>query len=167
MKRASITLKSFLALACTTLVVGCGGPSIYQETIDQAKINKQPLIIWSATPSSPDTAGGVSLAIRFTNTSPDTIKYIRYTVRGYNSVGDPAGGEIRTSSYRTLRDTGPHRPDVTETSNWGELYYNWSLKCVQITKVSIDYLNGKKKTYSGKSLRKLFGPNYIKTCKIT
>ena len=167
MKLSTITPKTLLALACTTLVVGCGGPSVYPETVDKAKINKQPFIIWSASPSSPDSAGGVSLDIRFTNTAPETIKYIRYTVRGYNSVGDPAGGEIRASSYRTLRDVGPHRPDVTETTHWGELYYNWSLECVQITKLTLEYLNGKKKTYTGKALSALFGPNYRRTCKIT
>ena len=147
-------------------VSGCGGPSYYEETINAARVNNIPLIIWSATPSSPNSAGGVDLDIKFTNTSFETIKYINYTVRAYNSVGDPAGGEIRSSSYRNLNDTGPHRAGDTDESHWGTLYYNWSIECVQVTKASIEFMNGKKKTYSGKSLEKLFGPTYVKSCKV-
>lgn len=142
-------------------ISGCGGPSYYEETINTARANNVPLIIWSATPSYPNSAGGVDVSIEFTNTSFETIKYINYTVRAYNSVGDPAGGEIRESSYRYLKDTGPHRSGDTDKSRWGTLYYNWSIECVQVTKASIEFMTGKKKTYSGKSLKKLFGPKYV------
>ena len=149
-------------------IAGCSsGPSVYQLHIAEAKKAGIPLVIWAAKPSSPNSAGGIDVQIDFTNLSKtETIKYLNFTVKAYNSVGDPVGGEIRSSSNRNLQATGPYRPGTYKDLFWGTQYYNWSIKCVRVTKATIRYMSGKTKSYSGSNLKKLMGPGNNNSCKV-
>ena len=101
--------------------------------------------------SGVNSAGGASITIDGKNLSKKTIKYLSYTVKAYNAVGDTVRGEIKRSSLAYLGDTGPMKSMESIGGYWTNVWYNSSINCMVITKVEIEYMDGSKKNYVGPS----------------
>jgi len=117
-KKFTMKLARFFSLLLFGLILAsCGGYQAEIERLDQeierirreskeyeaellqnalavAKENNAPIIIDYAGPISVNSAGGVTFALYFLNSSDKTIKYVNLDLQAYNSVGDPQGGEI-------------------------------------------------------------------------
>ena len=123
-----------------------------------ARIEDIPIVIDYVGPRTPNSAGGIIFNLYFLNASNATIKYIDMTVRAYNAVGDPQGGEINPSSTRRVQFTGPTPPNRYAQASWGPLWYNSTIICTVITTMSITYMNGKRESFGGSSISELMQP---------
>jgi hypothetical protein len=163
-----IKMISTVALSFTVLLAGCGGPrepSAFQKHVIAAKEAGVPLVITGRSVDV-NSAGGADVELNYRNISGKTIKYIQFTVKLYNGVGDAVRGSYSRSSTSILKETGPFKTDTSDGGTWSAILYNYSTKCVRITKVRITYMNDKVKNYTGSGLAKLFGPRTGNSCKV-
>lgn len=88
-----------------------------------------------------NSADGVILSWGATNTSSKEIKYLTFTIKYYNQVGDPAYDSISGNSSYTARLTGPIGAGKSfffrRLIGYGsDIYYG------KITNVKIEYMDG-------------------------
>ena len=97
----------------------------------------------------PNSADGVDFSIQWRFLNPHkTIRYIHFTVRPYNRVGDVRRGRIGGHSDYTGYITGPLEASPKGFDNtWGVAWYNRDISCVRLTRVRIEYTDGSSYTY--------------------
>ena len=112
-----------------------------------------------------DSAGGITVSIRFTNCSSQKVKYVYF--RGYflNAVGDKCRNDITGSTEWKYRGVGPISPlpktleemsyDHIDFWNFGNpKFYSTIADKFRLSSVTIEYINGGKTTLSGAELKK-------------
>ena len=99
-----------------------------------------------------NSVGGVDYYLDIINNSDKTIKYIYYTVYSLNRVGDKVACRIWNQYYFTLSDTGPYKPYESTDGTWEAFMYNNSAYDVKISSVTIEYMDGTKKTLNGNQI---------------
>lgn len=96
--------------------------------------------------------GSAGYFIDFLNQDPQrrTVKYARFTLRAYNPVGDAVGG------VRTVTAVGPVEFSTTSVAEYKfeYIWHNPTISCVAVTRVSVEYMDGRQRTWS--SPRSLF-----------
>lgn len=107
----------------------------YEETKKIISVN-------SVHTSTPNSADGVDITVKFTNKSNKTIKYITFTVVPYNAVNDVVSCEIRGRTTANLQVTGPIIKDEDNQANFENVWYNSTIKKCEIESVKIDYMDG-------------------------
>lgn len=75
----------------------------------------------------------------FINTSTKTIKYIWFTVKGINPVGDLV-------STQTLKGVGPIKPNEEGTYEFDYVWYTDLVETTKLSTVKIQYMDGSVKT---------------------
>jgi len=128
------------------------------KALTAAEENNAPIIIDYAGPNKPNSAGGVSFLLYFLNTSDKTIKYIHADIQAFNAVGDPQGGEIYSSSKRSVKFTGPTGPKEYAQDAWGELWYNATITCTKMLSLKITYMDGTSKFFNARQISSLMHP---------
>ncbi len=96
-----------------------------------------------------NSAGGVSVSGIFVNNSPKTIKYITLRFIPYNQVGDAVGCDIKKCSEYGLQCTGPVSPNHKKSFFGENMWYNYSIKSVKVSRVEIQYMDGTEETIQG------------------
>lgn len=102
--------------------------------------------------SGPNSAGGVSVTGSFVNNSSKTIKYISIRFTPYNSVGDAVGCSIKNVSDYGLRCTGPIAPNATYSFFGENMWYNYSISSVEVTRADIQYMDGTEESILGSQI---------------
>ena len=89
---------------------------------------------------------------KFFNCFNKSIKYIEMTLVAYNAVGDVQRDDIGRSSVK-VKGIGPIAPDESGTYDWDELFWddNDIIERVVPTKITITFMDGTIKSFSGKS----------------
>ena len=159
-----------LSILSVIALTGCGTSARYEAELKYAEDAKKagtPILIEDIEPSYPNSAGGVDVEIDITNISDKTIKYIRYTVKPYNAVGDVVRGEISRKSLKRIRETGPIASGerTSRGSVWENVWYNHSIRCIKITRVDITYMDGSSRNFtSSASIQKMLRPGVKNSC---
>ena len=97
-----------------------------------------------------------------------SIKYASFSVLLYNEVGDQLRSRIDGSAQRTLKFTGPleaGQPTNARKAKWGPLWYNATGSCIKIVSVSVEFMNGKRQSFSGSTLRNALAPRLTNDCR--
>ena len=150
MRYVKVLFPTLLIIITSILLTSCGTFLDYREDeYKEFKEKKIPLMIKTNEIASVNSVGGVDVSINAKNLSNKTIKYVRYTVKPYNGVGDAVKGSIRRRSTTTIGGTGPIKPMESALYRWENVWYNGTISCMVITGVHITYLDGSRKTYSG------------------
>lgn len=83
---------------------------------------------------------GTGVNITFFNPTPYEIKYISFTLQGFNDVDDPVGSCI------TKRCIGPIKPDETGSYEFSYVWFTDIVKYSKIRSITVTYKNGSSKT---------------------
>lgn len=86
--------------------------------------------------------GGVDVNISFKNLSNKSIKYVTFTARFKNSVGDNVTCDIRHSSTRNLEYTGPLSSGRSDTAYWDAVIYNWNCSQIHFDEIEVTFMDG-------------------------
>ena len=86
--------------------------------------------------------GGVDVNITFKNLSNKSIKYVTFTARFKNSVGDNVTCDIRHSSTRNLEYTGPLSSGRSDTAYWDAVIYNWNCSQIHFDEIEVTFMDG-------------------------
>lgn len=165
-------MKRLTLLAVVVLMTACVA-NPYQEDIANKVSQGAPLLIFRAEPSDPNSVGGVDVRLGIANLSNKTIKYFRATVVSYNAVGDRVTGDIRGRSSARIYSTGPYagydgvNDPALRPLRWDTVWYNSSIRCIEITRVSIEYMDGTTRTFSTpSSIASLMHPSVSNSCRV-
>jgi len=117
---------------------------------------KHPIEITRVAVGDINSVGGVEVEIEWSYLDKENdIKYIEFTFTPYNTVGDIVSGRYHGTS-RTLTVTGPLEADSYYRS-WSTVFYNGTICCVKIVKVTVTYMDGRSYTYV-KEIDKISSP---------
>ena len=94
--------------------------------------------------SGPNSAGGVSVSVRYKNLSAKTIKYTKFKFTPLNRVNDVV---VSQYSHQTglAQHVGPVEPGATTAGGdyrWENIWYNRSITAVRIDYAEIEYMDG-------------------------
>ena len=107
----------------------------------RAAIDK--VIILSGGLSSPNSAGGCDATVVYANRTDDVIKYISWTGRAKNAVGDYVRNEIGGGTTFKGRLTGPIEPGEINSATWDCIIYNVTADELVLTSATVTFMNGK------------------------
>ena len=115
-----------------------------------------------------NSANGVEPYAVFINPNKGSpIKYIRLMMTLYNAVGDKIGSSIGNAPTRLLSFTGPlHHDEGRRVAGWQPVWYNSTGACVSIQSLSVEWMNGKKISLSGKELRYAIAADVSNSCRV-
>lgn len=102
--------------------------------------------------SGPDSAGGVSVKGSIVNTGTKPIKYITVRFIPYNQVSDPVTCSIKDVSEYGLKCTGPIAPNAAYAFFGENMWYNYSITSVVVSRAEIEYMDGTKETIPGSKI---------------
>lgn len=90
--------------------------------------------------------------ITFVNTSKKTIKYLTWSGRVKNAVGDYVSCEMRHTSSFSGKYTGPCKPYMDDYAVWEGVLFNGTAEEMVLTSIKIIYTDGTSATISKQSL---------------
>lgn len=83
---------------------------------------------------------GTSFAIEVLNQADKPIKYVWFTVVGYNAVGDPV--RRRSGTAATVKGIGPIAPGDSASYDWDYLWMTDIVESFKIPKIKVQYMDG-------------------------
>ncbi len=89
-----------------------------------------------------NSVGGVDINISFKNLSNKTIKYVTFTARFKNSVGDNVYCSIRRTSTMDLEYTGPLYSGSSDIAYWDAVIYAWTCKQIHFDEIEVTFMDG-------------------------
>lgn len=131
------------------MLSGCAGSRDLSRTyprIADAREAGHPIYIHHKLTSGANSVGGIDLWIRAAILGERTVKYVHFETLAYNAVGDRLSDDIRRSLRREAYATGPHRPNRIRNWRWKALWYNRSIKCIEIDEIRITYADDEEVT---------------------
>lgn len=152
---------NLLAVTLVFLVSGC--ISIGAE-VETAKQNKLPILVRGLNTSLPNSAGGVDLSVRFVNTGTKAIRYITFEAIAFDRTGGIARDRLGRSS--SVRYVGPLDPGegAGGASAWRNVWYNNSIRCAEISRIVIEYMDGRRIDIAGSDISRHMGED-IRSCR--
>ena len=105
--------------------------------VENARLAGVPIIITEYKTSRPNSANGVDCSIKFFNISNKRLKYAYFTVIPYNTVDDITYSTTNNKSEAELQYTGFVEPSKSINAKWETVWYNSTIKYMDIIKVRI------------------------------
>lgn len=125
-----------------------GDISRYNNYVDSLRKEGLSVILDVAEGSEPNSSGGVDYEIEIYNNSREkTIKYINIEATPYNAVGDKVWGSIKEKSKSTMEGVGPVEPFGHAYFNFENVWYNSTISCVEMNKMTVEYVDGSRFIY--------------------
>jgi hypothetical protein len=115
-----------------------------------------------------NSAGGVEPYFVFFNPNPNTaIKYLTVDLTLYNAVGDRVSSSIGRETTARLRYTGPlTNADGEKKTYWRPVWYNSTGHCIRVESVAVTFMDGKLRTFAGRTLLSALAPELTNDCKV-
>ena len=100
---------------------------------------------WSFYDSSEYTEG---TGVKFTvyNPTKKNIKYLWFTVVGYNAVNDVIYDRVQKKKSITFKGVGPIKPEETGTYDFEYAWFTDLVEDVKITQIKVQFMDGSIKT---------------------
>lgn len=89
-----------------------------------------------------DYTNGTGFRVKVLNTSQKTIKYVAFSIVGYNAVGDPVRDGLKRSTGQTMRGIGPIKPNESASYSFEYIWHTDVVEYVRLTKLKVDYMDG-------------------------
>ena len=130
--------------------------SIYQRFFDfdkalklKSRVEKKGIVITDRRIyDTSEYTDGTGFSVSVVNLSEKIIKYISFTVVGYNPVKDVVRGRPGKSPYITVRGVGPINPREGGEYDWEYLWFTDLVETHKISLVKIQYMDGSVKIYN-------------------
>ena len=90
----------------------------------------------------PNYAGGFGVHVDITNIGAKTINYVKMTFIPHNGVGDIVACTARGHVEANITATGPFSPGETKKYNFDCLWYNETIKRLELKAVLVKYADG-------------------------
>ncbi len=129
--------------------------------MEEIGASEHPIRIKACGPFGNDFAKSVNVQVLFDYYGPITIKYMWFTVVPYNEKGQKLKCNARGHSNYTFEIMGPFRNSkISNDVSWDEIWKNPNISCVKLTKLKVEYVDGKTYTYVSE-LSKIQWPHFM------
>lgn len=88
-----------------------------------------------------DYTEGTSFSIKISNPTEKTIKYMWFTVVGYNAVNDPVRDRLKGGPSLTVKAIGPIEKDESGSYKWEYMWHTDIVETFKITEVKVQYMD--------------------------
>ena len=102
----------------------------------------QPSIQITKVTFDQNSVGGVDVGISFKNLAGKQIKYVAFTARYKNAVGDNVYCTIWNQCTKILNYTGPLNSGRSDTAYWDATIYNWTCSQIHFDKIEVTFMDG-------------------------
>lgn len=85
---------------------------------------------------------GTSFSVEVFNPTDKVVKYVWFTLVGYNAVGDPVTDRVRGASSITVRGIGPIQKDDSGSYSWKYLWHTDLVQTYKLSKIKVQYMDG-------------------------
>lgn len=89
---------------------------------------------------------GTGFKIAVYNPSTKMIKYVSFTVVGYNAVNDPVRGRAKGPTSITVKGVGPIKQNESATYDWAYMWFTDLVQRFKIKEIKLQYMDGTKRT---------------------
>jgi hypothetical protein len=104
---------------------------------------------------------GTGFKVKVLNPTNKVIKYVSFTVVGYNAVHDPVRGPKRSTSI-TVKGIGPIEKNRTASYDWEYLWFTDLVESHKLLAITLQYMDGSKKTI--KNIKEItLAPEHVRT----
>ena len=104
---------------------------------------------------------GTGFSVSIANPTKKTIKYVSFTVIGYNSVKDPVSGGKKRGTSLTVKGVGPIEPDSSASYDWEYMWFTDLVQTHKVTSIMVEYMDGSKRTIKNMKDIKLATEHYL------
>jgi len=160
-------MKKFIIISILPLIFGCASQGFItaEMSTHMKRIQAQdiPFMITNMGISKSNSVGGRDVWMHPMITSKKIIKYIYPTFIAYNEVQDEVICSIKNSSTFTGTATGPYNFGEKEYFKWSNAYYNFSIHCIKLLSIKIEYMDNSTAIYEGDNIPKLYAPEKFRT----
>lgn len=98
------------------------------------------MVVSSSIADESEHTEGTSFSIEVINPGDKPIKYVWFTVVGYNAVGDPVRSKFGASS--TVKAIGPIAPSASASYEWKYLWFTDIVETFKVPKIKVQYMDG-------------------------
>jgi hypothetical protein len=169
LKLVLLIVSSMLLNSCASLL----GVSISAEDAARVKSDSIPILITRLQRTSPNSAGGVDVRVNYANTSGKRFKYVVFTVKPFNAVGDLVSSDIGSKVFARLNDTGPIKTRENwdyhggqDGGLWANVWYNNSISCIELVGVEITYMDGDKISFDKDGISSILVSSISNSCEV-
>lgn len=110
------------------------------------------LLVTEASLSEGNSVGGHDITLTYLNMSDKVIKYLNWTAKVKNGVGDYVSCSTRHISTFKGKETGPVDSGELGGGTWDNVIYNWSARELEMQSISIIYMDGSTANLSRKEI---------------
>jgi hypothetical protein len=89
---------------------------------------------------------GTGFKITIGNPSAKSIRYVSFTVIGYNAINDPVLDPIKLTTEITVSGIGPINKNVSMTYDWEYMWHTDLVERFKIKEIKLQYMDGSKRT---------------------
>lgn len=124
------------------------------EAVDKTKRDGLSILERSVYDESEHTEG-TGFSVDVINTSNKTIKYVIFTVVGYNAVDDPVHDRLKRRTSMLLRGIGPIEPMESGSYSFDYVWHTDLVESARITQIKLEYKDGTSKVLASPEKRLL------------
>jgi hypothetical protein len=110
-------------------------------TRELAGKKKKGLALVSATIEENEYVDATAFVIRVLNPTDKVIKYLTFTVVGYNAVGDPVIDRLRRKPRIEVKGIGPIEPLGTASYEWKFMWHTKIVDSFAIPEIKVEYMD--------------------------
>ena len=124
-----------------------------------------PIYFTAFVPRGPDSVAGVGVYQQFINPSQKVFKYVLTDYTAQDRVLETVRSEIGGRTESRTRSIGPYPfGSVSEYQRFDALWYNGSIKCVTVKRVTIVYMDDTSITIEGPDVAKIVPRGQVRSC---
>ena len=113
-----------------------------RQIINSYKLKGLVILYWNKYDESEYT-DGTDLTFNVYNPTNKTIKYISFTVIGYNAVNDVIVDRIKRRSRINVKGVGPIKPKESATYDFDYVWYSDLVDTAKISEINVLYMDGR------------------------
>lgn len=155
----------FVLLLCAVAMAGCSTVTP-QQLVDRTVPDKTvPIYFTAFEPRGPDSAGGVGVYQQFINPGRKTFKYVLTDYTAQDRVLETVRSEIGGRVESGTKVVGPYPfGTMSEYQRFDSLWYNGSIQCVTIKRITIVYMDDTTTVIEGADVPKVMRRGQIRSC---
>lgn len=159
-------VKQFYATALLVLLVsGCTSLTPQQQVEKIVPDKTAPIYFTGFWTPGPNSVDGVGIYQRFINPGQKTYKYVITEYTAQNRVYDTVASSIGGKTVAGTKSVGPFPyGHLTDTMEFGPLWYNASIECVTMVRATIIYMDESVKVIEGADLKRVVPKGFVRNC---
>lgn len=103
-------------------------------------------VVQASVAEASEYTEGMNFTVRVFNPTEKVVKYVWFTVIGYNAVNDPVEDGRNGEPGITVRGIGPIAKDVVKFYQWKYMWHTNIVRSIRISEIKVQYMDNTTRT---------------------